>query len=182
MRSRVLAAAVFLLVSAVALDVAAAPNFEARPTAIYLEGGTGAPVGLLGLGVERTLAPLLAMSAGVGRTLAGTQLTLMPRALISIGRPRLAVAIGAGVSFGPFRGSYSCLMDCSPSTWAGTVLWGDAEVAFEYRREDGLFWRGFFGAALVLDGQLTCVETSCDVPEAQVRRQAYGGFALGYAF
>jgi hypothetical protein len=175
-------------------DDEAPHNAETRPTAVYVTGGLGTPLGLVGLEVERTIARFFEVSAGVGVGYASLdgpdkgnlalQVGFMPRLLIPLGRRRIDLAIGAGVSYGRYQSWDSCGADCLPTSWAGNVLWGNGEVAIEYRGDDGLYWRAFGGPAHVLAGTLTCTESVGCAPgsEEQARTVPYGGAAIGWSF
>jgi len=111
-----------------AFGAAVTPNAETMPNALYAVGGLGAPLGLVGLEYERTVARFFEVSAGGGLGLGGPQAALMPRLLIPLGRRRISLALGAGISYGRYKtwvgqsAAGPSLPDPTVTTWTGTVL------------------------------------------------------------
>ncbi len=152
--------------------------FEKQPVVIEVQAGIGAPTGLLGIGLDVSLAPHLAWQVGAGLAFGG------PRIATGI-RPQLvsgdgAIGLGLGVSTGRAqRGG----LPMTESSAIAHAVWLESDLQF-IRRSAG--WSGRFSIGLSTRlGQGPCVDQdgeSCGAAQAIGRVSPQIGLGLGKAF
>ena len=180
-RTEIVVAVALLLLPRTAAASDPPTLFEERPTTVYAQLGLGTPLGWGGVEWERVLTRYLTLSSGVGMGFAGPQAAVMPRLLL--GNRHSAAFLGAGLSYGHYRRDDSCLFDCAPATFQGTVAWANFESGAEHRWESGLALRVFVGFAHIVAGDLACSGSElCSWDKEDVRRLVYIGTALGWSF
>lgn len=158
-----------------------ASNFQAHPTAAYVQVGLGTPLGWGGVEIEQTVASFLALSGGVGMGFSGPQVAVMPR--LRFGGRDGALTFGAGASYGRFVWTDGCLLHCTPARAEGVALWDNLEVGIEIRRSSGFSFRAFIGHGNVVGRSLVCTVAGnfgCDLDAAS--KLFYLGVAVGWAF
>lgn len=202
-RVLVMAGAAFLLIGSsapVARAQARAMRDDERPRApheatrspwdedwsLAATAGLGAPTGLLGAEIERRLTSWWALSAGIGGTGSGFQGALTTHLHLP---SNPIVSLGVGVSGGPYQPvdfsislcfSDPCEEPAIPS-W-DLALWNNYELSFELRGKTGFLFRGFLGAAWLLNRDaFTCATCGDEVPDRPTVLP-YLGFAVGRAF
>lgn len=155
----------------------------ARRFAFDLQAGLGAPYGLLGASFEWTPVRFFTLAMGAGGNVAGPQLAVLPRVRLVL--DQMAVALGAGPSWGPYQSSDGFL---DPS-WVGTYdgLWLNGDISVEERWSFGLELRMYLGVATVAYAEsVQCdklASLSCPAAESQIGKTLpYLGLAIGYAF
>jgi hypothetical protein len=183
MRRSILALTLLALASARAAAADMVSEFENRPTALYAQMGLGTPIGFLGLEVERTVAPELAISAGAGFGETGPQFAAMMRP--HYGGDRSKVVFGAGLSGGDYSWRELCYDElCAEKR--GIVAWANFEIGGEHRFRNGFAMKYFWGYGRIVGGDLVCVGETADncvrFYQDDGRQLLYTGFALGYAF
>jgi hypothetical protein len=154
--------------------------------ALAATAGFGAPTGLLGAEIERRVTSWLALSAGIGGTTAGFQGAAMTHLHLP---SNPIVSLGAGISGGPYQPLDFSISLCfsdpceEPAVprW-DLALWNNYELSFELRGKTGFLFRGFLGAAWLLNRDaFTCESCGDEVPDRPTVLP-YLGFAVGRAF
>jgi hypothetical protein len=183
MRRSILLLTLFALAPRTAAADEVVSEFEKRPTALYLQMGIGTPTGLVGIEVERTVAPQLAISAGGGWSTVGPQVAAMLRP--HFGGDRSKVVFGAGLSGGDYRWTEICI-DIICADKRGRVMWSNLEFGAEHRFRSGFAMKYFGGYGHVVAGDLPCVGDTADncrrFHQNDGRQIVYTGFAIGGAF
>jgi hypothetical protein len=156
----------------------------ARSTAVYVEWGLGAPLGISGIEGVHRLGTWFELSAGLGEGLAASsnhrqplQWAMMPR--LRLGDDHTAFTIGAGLSAGEYGEVPLCIEeDCNNNT-APTryVFWANTEMGGEHWFSRGLALRYFAGYARGCT-TASCTATAYGAPLAI----PYAGIGIGYAF
>src|SRR5207253_1935703 len=91
--------------------------------------------------------------------LAGTQLALQPRARVSRLGPMGFLALGAGISGGPYEQRDPFWGIEYDATHFRYATWANAEISFERRSSDGILLRMYAGGAVMVHGAMS----SCTV-------------------
>lgn len=151
--------------------------WEQRPLVIETQLGLGAPYGLIGLGIDASVLPWLALSAGAGTNAAGLQLAAQGRLQLAPGGGSFAIGVDAGVSRGPYDSVGLCLEKCDDPSW-DPAWWANFALSFVGRASTGFNARGFVGAGVLLNpGDAECF----DCEEREGAWIFMLGVALGYA-
>jgi hypothetical protein len=154
---------------------------QARSTAVYLELGMGAPLGVAGIEAVHRFGTWFELSAGVGEGAGGDnnqlfpapQWSLMPRLRV-VPDHRDAITIGLGAS----GGQYGPVLCFEGGCGTRYVVWMNLEVGTEHWFSGGFALRYFLGFA---QGCTTdsCTRTSVNGASLHI---PYAGFGIGYAF
>lgn len=162
-----------------------------QPISVALVTGLGTPVGLAGATLDVAPIRYLTVGGGAGMAADGPQQEGHLRLRIPIGAG--AVAIGGGVSSGPYlkhEGKLLCAIAYEGVCWErrwDRAWWKNAEVSFEMRTREGFELRTFLGVA----GQVDTQENACVVTrgagkgacgDRHVAVLPYLGVAFGYVF
>ena len=177
------------------------PTVVSRPTYLRMDAGFGAPTGLFGFSVGRTLEAPAAMEVGFGLGASGWQLALLARLHLPMGDSpwhSWTVAAGPSLSFlgGPFSRSVphddSVVVDESDLYYIFGV---NAEIGWEWRQPWGGFIRLAAGGFYNISENMSalCPESvaepnsSCAPPHLPsapeiARIRAYPYFVMGYGW
>ena len=141
----------------------AAPAHASEPAFVAAEaqaGLGGAPLGMLGLALDVSPLPALAVNGGVGLGFTGIQLAASARGRLRL-REDLFASGGLGYSTGPFLREDAFedyLLAESPAKKYDRAHWLNAELGIEHHRESGWHFRGFVGVGTLLNPR----DASCD--------------------
>jgi hypothetical protein len=114
---------------------------SARPLSMRVDGGLGAPTGIIGISVGYIVHPLFALEASVGFGVSGIQNGFMAKLCAPLSTSSI-LSLGAGPSLGTDISSHSEAGD-----YRGIILWLHGEAGYEYRFQDGFSL--FVGAGAV---------------------------------
>jgi hypothetical protein len=167
--------------------------WKARPFSVEAHVGLGAPLGLLGLGLDASPVPFFSAMIGVGTN--GSSLQYAAQGRLRFPGGNWGFGIGAGASMGgPYTwhegGLLSIALDGPAVKKWDRVYWLNVDLFAEHRTASGFLVRGYFGSAQLMnisDG----VCTNRDSHDLERCQRAYGneplnllytGLALGQAW
>jgi hypothetical protein len=131
-----------------------------RRLAIELQLGFGAPLGYLGVAVDYSPLPVLALNAGVGFGGVGLQYALSGRLRLARASSHGAPYFGAGFSAGAYQtppGFLTFSYDAGDTSDGGAyyhwdmAYWTNVEIGGEVRSGSYVTFRGFAGLGLLLN-------------------------------
>jgi hypothetical protein len=194
------AALLFLLLVG-GLAHAQVPTVISRPTYLRLDNGFGAPTGLFGFSVGRTLEPPAALEAGFGLGASGFQLALLARLHLPIGdSPWHSFTVAAGPSLSFLGGPFSRSVPHDPSVVVDEddlfyIFGVNAEIGWELRQPWGGFVRlaagGFYNVAENMsrlcpesgaEPRSSCAPPHLPSPSEVARIRAYPYLVIGYGW
>jgi hypothetical protein len=180
-------------------DSGASPRWA---PSIAIDGtvGLGTPLGFGGGWLEVTPVPWVTAAVGVGASSMGMQEAVGARLRAPL-RNGMAVAVGGGVSAGPYE-TVDPLLSWFDDPWNTytwkRAYWTDLELSFERRWAKGLELRGYFGFSGLLSHDASSCTThdpesgngATESPCSSTRAPTglfqslfpYVGFAMDYAF
>jgi hypothetical protein len=145
----------------------AAPARATEPKPIAVEGQAGlggAPLGTLGIALDLSPLPELAVNGGVGLGFTGIQFAASGRGRLRLGEDLLSSA-GLGYSKGPFLRENSLedyVLGESPAKKYDDARWLNFELGIEHHLESGWHFRGFGGVGVLLNPR----SAHCDHPNS----------------
>jgi hypothetical protein len=180
---------VFLLVLSIA-----GPAHAIDPALVAAEaqaGLGGAPLGMLGVALDVSPLPALAVNGGMGLGFTGIQLAASARGRLRLGEDLFASA-GLGYSAGPFLREDALedyLLAESPAKIYPRAHWLNAELGIEHHRESGWHFRGFVGVGTLLnprdahcDHGNSTADAACEreIAQTDLLLLPYVGGAIGF--
>lgn len=162
-----------------------------RMFAVDVHLGVGTPLGFGGASTEFTPAPFFTVAAGVGANGDGMQEGLEAR-IRGIMRSGTAVAVGAGLSTGPYVASSLFELESSTRWHWQRAWWATVAFSVEHRWVSGVELRGYVGASILQNS--TADSCSVNEPFGYYRTEPctslqspheftpFLGLAFGYAF